>query len=44
VHWSAKLTSNAYLGTAGLMFRYKINSDGPWNGWYTLIGTGNYGE
>ena len=43
VHWSAKLTSNAYLGTAGLMFRYKINSNGAWSGWYSLIGNGNYG-
>lgn len=44
VHWSAKLTSNAYLGSSGLMFRYKINSNGAWSGWYSLIGNGNYGE
>lgn len=40
--WDAKMTSGSYIGSSGVMFRYKIGTDGSWSHFYSLIGNGNY--
>jgi hypothetical protein len=40
--WDAKITNGNYIGSSGLMFRYKIHANGAWSNYYSLIGNANY--
>ena len=41
ITWAAKLEGQSYVGSSGLMLRYKIGSGGSWSSWKSLVGNGN---